>query len=84
MCKNKVTTYIRNVGDLNTVEITVNCGDIVAAGVNVSAALCPVCERQAMCAYPQGWQHYPGDKCKHGTYIGGDRDCACHYCEEEE
>jgi len=31
--------------------------------------------------YPQGWRYYPGDICKHGTYVGGDFDCACPACE---
>ena len=33
--------------------------------------------------YPQGWRYYPGDICKHGTYVGGDYDCACARCELE-
>jgi hypothetical protein len=78
MCDNKVTMNIRNHADLDTREITFKCGDYTSNGL----AQCDECEAKANADYPQGWVHYPGDKCKHGTYIGGDRDCACYKCEE--
>ena len=32
--------------------------------------------------YPQGWAYYPGDVCKHGTYVGGSGyDLMCGPCE---
>lgn len=44
-----------------------------------------LCERhlRAMKAkYPQGWESYPGDVCRHGTYTGGcGADLMCHPCE---
>lgn len=34
--------------------------------------------------YPQGWVSYPGDTCKHGTYVGGcGVDLMCNTCEFE-
>ena len=31
------------------------------------------------------WQTYPGDRCRHGTYVGGmGPDWECGYCMQEE
>ena len=44
--------------------------------------LCDDCVSKAHKAYPQGWETYPGDKCVHGTYVGGvGFDYTCHICE---
>ncbi len=33
--------------------------------------------------YPQGWQSYPGDVCRHGKYTGGvGVDLMCGPCEQ--
>jgi hypothetical protein len=80
MCNNKVEMYVRTMSDLNTTAITFNCGDYTSAGL----AQCDECKAKADADYPQGWFNYPGDKCKHGVYVGGDRDCACYRCETEE
>ena len=79
MCDKKVVMYIRNQDDLNATEVTFTCGDYTSVGL----AQCDECKAKADADYPQGWVHYPGDKCKHGIYIGGDRDCTCYKCEEE-
>jgi len=68
---------------LDSTEIEINCGDIYNDGHNTKTAMCPTCGLKAVADYPQGWEYAPGDRCKHGTYIGGDRDCACHCCESE-
>lgn len=34
--------------------------------------------------FPQGYDYYPGDTCKHGTYVGGcGIDWMCFECEME-
>lgn len=46
--------------------------------------LCDACETRLKKRYPQGWSHYPGDRCQHGVYIGGiGIDYMCHQCEME-
>ena len=46
--------------------------------------LCEKHEAQAHERYPQGWDYYPGDVCKHGTYVGGcGADYMCGRCELE-
>ena len=79
MCDNKLTLDVNFGGEL--VEITVTCGDLYTDGHRTQTAQCPTCGAKAIANYPQGWRYYPGDVCKHGTYIGGDRDCACGKCE---
>jgi hypothetical protein len=45
-------------------------------------AYCTNCEKSLMEQYPQGWIGYPGDKCRHGTYVGGcGVDLICGACE---
>jgi hypothetical protein len=44
--------------------------------------LCESCMIVAEHYYPQGWRGYPGDTCKHGTYVGGcGADYMCGACE---
>lgn len=44
--------------------------------------LCSRCQRVAELEYPQGWSYYPGDRCKHGVYVGGcGADYMCGRCE---
>ena len=46
---------------------------------------CPPCLKYWQQLRPQGWQSYPGDKCRHGTYVGGiAEDWECGYCLQEE
>lgn len=46
---------------------------------------CSPCEKQIAKEYPQGYRGYPGDICKHGTYVGGSgRDLMCGLCEMGE
>lgn len=82
-CGKKVIAWIRMQGELSSVEITVSCGDLFFSGTDTKVALCPACREEAHTAYPQGWYYKPGDTCKHGVYIAGDRDCACPKCESE-
>ena len=43
---------------------------------------CDDCVSKAHKAYPQGWETYPGDRCKHGNYVGGvGFDYMCPTCE---
>lgn len=45
--------------------------------------LCPACEARLLQRYPQGWDYYPGDRCRHGTYVGGcGPDLMCFWCEQ--
>ncbi|HEY1292830.1 MAG TPA: hypothetical protein VGJ60_07125 [Chloroflexota bacterium] len=45
-------------------------------------SLCEGCTARAERDYPQGWRGYPGDVCRHGTYVGGSgRDVLCGRCE---
>jgi len=45
--------------------------------------LCDACVRKYQRIYPQGWRYYPGDVCRHGTYVGGCmEDHMCFYCEQ--
>jgi len=61
--------------------VMVNCGSYFC-GVK---QLCDRCELEAARQYPQGWRHYPGDVCEHGTYVGGvGRDLLCPRCEYRE
>jgi hypothetical protein len=47
--------------------------------------LCGDCQVRALAKYPQGWQCYPGDTCRHGTYVGGSgADYLCDPCEMGE
>lgn len=44
--------------------------------------LCDNCYEWYSAFYPQGWVSYPGDTCKHGTYVGGcGIDYMCNACE---
>ena len=46
---------------------------------------CAECLRHYRKLCPQGWQTYPGDRCRHGTYVGGmGPDWECGYCMQEE
>lgn len=49
---------------------------------------CQYCGNSKCCChtrYPQGWHYYPGDVCKHGTYVGGiGVDWICGACESGE
>lgn len=54
---------------------------------NDGYVFCPQCEQNLREKYPQGWDYYPGDICRHGTYTGGSGiDYMCFHCEmgEEE
>ena len=46
---------------------------------------CADCLRHYRKLCPQGWQTYPGDRCRHGTYVGGmGPDWEWGYCMQEE
>ena len=54
------------------------CGEWRGGGVVFCAAHLALLEAE----YPQGWQSYPGDICKHGKYVGGiGVDHMCQACE---
>ena len=64
-----------------TMEAT--CGVTQTDGYGRSEVrFCPPCDKQYSQRFPQGWETYPGDKCPHGTYVGGSGpDLTCHLCE---
>lgn len=75
MCETQVYVGSRRDGS----DITVKCGEYFGDRGKV---LCDPCENKAKALYPQGWRYYPGDTCKHGTYVGGcGRDLMCGACE---
>jgi len=46
---------------------------------------CDACRKRYTKLYPQGWVGYPGDTCRHGTYVGGiGADHMCGRCEMGE
>jgi len=67
--------------DHYTDERPVYCGDTVGG----DKTYCGDCTARFMKMYPQGWDHYPGDTCTHGKYVGGcGEDIMCHRCEMGE
>jgi|WetSurMetagenome_2_1015567.scaffolds.fasta_scaffold280367_1 hypothetical protein len=77
MCDTNITAMWRKDGT----EVIMKCGDYFAGG----KLLCRPCEEKAKKDYPQGWRYYPGDVCKHGTYVGGcGIDWMCGKCEMGE
>lgn len=72
-CTNTVTLMWRR----NGTPVTGKCGTWHGDQV-----LCNTCEDRNKARYPQGWQSYPGDTCKHGVYVGGcGVDYMCGRCE---
>lgn len=60
----------------------VKCGD---HEVGRGKVFCEKCHAKNMKEYPQGWDYYPGDICKHGVYVGGcGADYMCGACENGE
>ena len=56
----------------------IRCGDWHNGGVE----FCDKHRAELIKLYPQGWVAYPGDKCTHGTYVGGcSVDWSCWRCE---
>lgn len=73
VCKNTVTVY-----SPRGREMKVKCGRTF----NGEFRMCESCLAEAEKAYPQGWEHYPGDICEHGVYVGGcGIDWMCPICE---
>ena len=74
MCKRKVAAMTRRDGS----EVEISCGSYFAG----EKLLCLSCDNKAKRDYPQGWVGYPGDTCRHGTYVGGcGVDHICGACE---
>ena len=81
-CGQKVTQYVLR--GWTTRAIDMSCG---STSVHGDVLLCPACEWKAKRDYPQGWRHYPGDTCRHGTYLGCHEDNderLCGACEAGE
>lgn len=73
-CKTMVDVGTRNDGS----PIMKRCGTTYDG----DEVLCDEHYKQAIKRYPQGWVYYPGDTCKHGTYVGGcGFDHMCPACE---
>ena len=50
--------------------------------VGVGNVFCEKHLNEFKAEYPQGWNYYPGDVCKHGMYTGGcGVDWMCGPCE---
>jgi hypothetical protein len=57
------------------------CGEYYAG----TQQMCPAHIEHYNARYPQGWDNYPGDRCKHGVYVGGvGADYMCWRCEMGE
>jgi len=80
-CKNKVDQYVP--WHYGYKKVTLPCGSTAIDG---NPIYCKDCIEKFEKQYPQVWRHVPGDKCKHGTYIGDNNgpDCICGQCEYEE
>jgi hypothetical protein len=77
-CTNLVSHEEYNPRTGNLVEFAGKCGDYLY----LKKRLCSPCLTAATKSYPQGWDTYPGDICKHGTYVGGvEADYICGSCE---
>jgi len=65
-------------------EVKLRCG---STSIDGGVLLCEACERKNEREYPQGWRNYPGDTCRHGTYLGCHEDndeTLCGACEASE
>lgn len=59
----------------------IGCGTYHSITTN-GVVYCSECQAYLSRKYPQGWQYYPGDICKHGYYVGGvAEDHMCPHCE---
>jgi hypothetical protein len=77
MCENTVIVMTRRDGS----DVIKECGTYFGG----TKMLCDACLSKAEKDYPQGWQSYPGDTCKHGVYVGGcGIDYMCPRCELSE
>jgi hypothetical protein len=60
------------------------CYEVTGNGHYDGNAYCENCFEWYQSRFPQGWVSYPGDTCKHGTYVGGcGIDYMCNACEGE-
>ena len=75
-CEKKAEQWVESGFHGKMVEIP--CG---MTGVHGQVVLCDECQEKQTKAYPQGWRHYPGDICIHGTYLNPNHDCCCGDCE---
>ena len=77
-CMKMVSVWL-NVG-FHGKEHNITCG----SSWNGRKVFCDPCEKKIQEQYPQGYDYYPGDRCKHGVYTGGcGIDYMCPRCEEE-
>lgn len=61
-----------------------NCYEVTGNNHHEGNLYCNNCFEWWTLCYPQGWVSYPGDTCKHGTYVGGcGIDYMCNACEGE-
>jgi hypothetical protein len=78
MCEAMVYAMTRKDGS----DVLIKCGEYFSGQGKL---LCSTCENKAKARWPQGWRYYPGDTCKHGTYVGGCMcDLMCGACESGE
>ena len=76
-CENKVDVWVETLIHGKTVQMP--CG---MTGPHGTVELCDTCMDTMTKRHPQGWRHYPGDTCKHGTYLNPAHDCCCYMCED--
>lgn len=63
---------------------TINKGCVGRSPTN-DDPYCEVATRLLRLRYPQGWNYYAGDTCRHGVYTGGcGADNMCGACEMGE
>jgi len=71
-CGADATWYQFNESTYREVEMSAKCGDTQTDVQGCTETrFCERCKKRYAKMYPQGWETYPGDKCPHGTYVGG-------------
>jgi len=82
-CGADATWYQFNESTYREVEMSAKCGDTQTDVQGCTETrFCERCKKRYAKMYPQGWETYPGDKCPHGTYVGGSGpDLMCDLCE---
>ena len=77
-CENKGVFYTFSERTYQNVPLTFTCGQYMM----LEQRFCDDCLEQKQLEYPQGWDTYPGERCPHGTYVGGvGIDYMCPICE---
>jgi hypothetical protein len=71
-------SWVECAEDASSVYRSARCGQMMGGVMQ----LCELHLGMTKQLFPQGWSYYPGDTCKHGTYVGGcGADYMCGACE---